>query len=44
MEDAGYLKVGELVTKKTLANYGRNTLTLSQTSKPNLWYIDFSEK
>lgn len=41
MEDAGVLKVGELVTEKVLDDYGRNTFTLIQTSKPNLWYIDF---
>lgn len=44
MEDAGYLKAGEPVTEKTLADYGRNTITLSQTSKPDLWYIDFGAK
>ncbi len=44
MEEAGVLKAGEPVTEKVLADYGRKTLTLSQTSTPNLWYIDFSVK
>ena len=44
MEEAGALKAGEPVTEKVLADYGRNTVTLSQTSTPNLWYIDFSVK
>lgn len=41
LENAGVLKVGEPVTEKTLADYGRNTFSLSKTSQPNLWYLDF---
>ena len=41
MEDSGALRIGEPVTEKVLADYGRNTFTLCQTSEPNLWYLDF---
>lgn len=44
MEEAGVLKAGEPVTDEVLSDYGRNTVTLRQTSVPNVWYIDFSVK
>jgi len=51
MEAKGSLKSGELLTNTSLGLYGRNTITLTQTSlyeeelgKENLsvWYVDFS--
>ena len=44
LENAGVLKVGEPVTAKTLNDYGRNTFSLTKTTVPNLWYLDFVVK
>ncbi len=44
LENAGVLKVGEPVTAKTLSDYGRNTFSLTKTTEPNLWYLDFGVK
>lgn len=41
LENAGALKVGEPVTEETLRKYGRDTFTLTKTTVPNLWYLDF---
>jgi NgoFVII restriction endonuclease. len=41
LENAGVLKVGELVTEETLNKYGRTTFTLTKTKIPDLWYLDF---
>lgn len=41
LENAGVLRVGEPVTAATLEQYGRNTFTLTKTTEPNLWYLDF---
>jgi len=41
MVNAGVLKPGEMVTDKTLQNYGRQSLTL-QKYKNGTWYLDFS--
>lgn len=41
LENAGVLRVGEPVTKSTLEKYGRDTFTLTKTTEPNLWYLDF---
>ena len=41
LENAGVLKVGELVVEDTLVNYGRTSLVLTKTTTPNLWYLDF---
>lgn len=41
LENAGVLKVGEPVTENTLRNYGRNTFTLTKTTEPNVWFLDF---
>lgn len=43
LENAGILNAGQLVTKSMLAQYGRNYFTLTKTSKPNLWYLNFGE-
>ncbi len=41
LENAGVLTVGEPVTDDTLRQYGRNTVTLTKTTTPGLWYLDF---
>lgn len=40
LENAGVLKVGELVTNNTLAEYGRDSFELVKTKIPNTWYLD----
>ena len=42
MESAGILKVGQLITEEMLERYGRNSLTMSQTSDLETWILDFS--
>ncbi|MBI2023418.1 NgoFVII family restriction endonuclease [Candidatus Giovannonibacteria bacterium] len=44
LENAGCLKVGQPVTKEVLDKYGRHTISLKQTIKPDLWLLDFSNK
>lgn len=44
LENAGALVVGEPVTNDTLKKYGRNTITLTKTTTPGLWYLDFGVK
>ena len=44
LENAGVLKVGDPVCKKTLERYGRDTFTLTKTSKQGVWYLDFGVK
>lgn len=41
LEEAGALKVGEMVTKEVLEKYGRNNFTMTQLDKQNYWYLDF---
>lgn len=41
LENAGVLKVGDPVNQETLKQYGRDTFTLTKTSTPGLWYLDF---
>lgn len=41
LENHGVLEVGHLVTPDTFAKYGRDNFTLTKTSTPNLWYLDF---
>lgn len=41
LENAGALSVGSPVTSDTLRQYGRNTFTLTKTTTPGLWYLDF---
>ena len=41
LENAGVLKTGELVTTEVLHKYGRNSFSLTKTTTPNLWYLDF---
>lgn len=42
LENAKCLKVGQPVTKEVLDKYGRHTVSLKQTAKPDLWLLDFS--
>lgn len=44
LENAGVLKVGEPVREETLKQYGRNTFTLTKTTEPNVWFLDFGVK
>lgn len=44
LENAGALTVGTLVTNETLRKYGRNTITLTKTTIPDTWYLDFGVK
>lgn len=41
MENSKALNIGEKVTENTLKKYGRNNITLTKTTIPNLWYLDF---
>ncbi len=41
LENAGCLQVGEPVTQEVLSDYGRNYFSLTKTTIPNLWYLDF---
>ena len=41
LENAGALSVGNPVTNDTLRQYGRSTFTLTKTTTPGLWYLDF---
>ena len=42
LERAGCLKVGQPVTKEILDKYGRHTISLKETSNPEVWLLDFS--
>jgi hypothetical protein len=44
LENAGVLAVGTPVTAATLRAYGRDYFTLTKTTTPNLWYLDFGVK
>ena len=44
LENAGALEVGQPVTAETLLRYGRNTFTLTKTSKNGIWFLDFGVK
>ncbi|MDR1895872.1 MAG: NgoFVII family restriction endonuclease [Prevotellaceae bacterium] len=41
MENRKVLKIGGRVTAETLTRYGRNKITLTKTSIPDTWYINF---
>ena len=41
MENAKVLNVGEKITEEHFRRYGRNTITLTQTQKENVWFLDF---
>jgi hypothetical protein len=42
LERAGSLKVGQPVTKEVLDKYGRHTISLKETTNPDVWLLDFS--
>jgi len=42
LERANCLKVGQPVTDEVLQKYGRKTISLKETSDPNIWLLDFS--
>ncbi len=42
LEKAGCLKIGQPVTKQVLDDYGRNAISLKETSDPTVWLLDFS--
>ncbi len=44
LERANCLKVGQPVTAEVLQKYGRNTISLKETSDPLVWLLDFSNK
>jgi len=44
LENAGALQVGDPVTADTLRHYGRRDFTLTKTSLPGIWYLDFGVK
>lgn len=44
LENAGVLKVGEPVSRKTLDDYGRDSFTLTKIAELNTWYLDFGVK
>lgn len=44
LENAGVLTVGTHVTADTLTRYGRNSFTLTQTTMPGVWFLDFEVK
>lgn len=44
LEEAGVLRVGELIKNETLELYGTNDLLLAATKDPNVWYLSFSPK
>lgn len=44
MENAGVLTVGSPVTADTLSRYGRSSFTLTQTTMPGVWFLDFEVK
>lgn len=41
LENAGALKVGDMVNEDTLKKYGRDNLELVGTSKPSVWLLKF---
>jgi len=44
LENAGVLTVGTPVTSDTLNHYGRKSFTLTQTTMPGVWFLDFEVK
>lgn len=44
LENAGVLTVGTPVTADTLNRYGRKSFTLTQTTMPGVWFLDFEVK
>ncbi len=40
LEDAGVIKLGDLITADTLQNFGKDTLRMTKTEIPNTWYME----
>lgn len=41
MENKKALNIGEKVTGSTFTLYGRNSVALTKTTEPNVWFLDF---
>ncbi len=41
MENKKALNIGEKVTNANFQKYGRNTITLTKTTRENIWFLDF---
>ena len=41
MENKKALNIGEKVTDRTFSLYGRNSVTLTKTIEPDIWFLDF---
>ncbi|MDR2345954.1 MAG: NgoFVII family restriction endonuclease [Planctomycetaceae bacterium] len=41
MEKSGVLQIGEFVTESTQKQYGRTGFTMTKTSIPDTWYLDY---
>ena len=41
LENNGVLEVMKPVTQDTFTKYGRSSIRMTQTTTPNLWYLDF---
>lgn len=44
LENNGALKIGEPVTENILKAYGQDSITMSGTDNPDIWYLDFSPR
>lgn len=44
LENEGVLVVGDVVTEKTLKEYGRNTITMTKIDGTDDWFLDFGVK
>lgn len=44
LEKSGALTAGDPVTSETLRKYGRSSFSLTQTTTPNVWFLDFGVK
>ena len=44
LEEKGVLQSGEPVIEETFRQYGRDNFSMTKTTFPNLWYLDFGDK
>jgi hypothetical protein len=42
LQNAGSLVVGSVADEMTLKKYGRDYLTITQTTEPSVWFLDFA--
>lgn len=40
LEDAGVIRLGDLITADTLQNFGKDTLRITKTEIPNTWFME----